>query len=85
MNWDIIVSQKAKKELKQLPDKTRKRVIEILIQMRENPYPSRTRKLSQGNGFRIRVGNYRIIYNVLIELKEIKIYHIRHRKDAYRS
>jgi len=50
-----------------------------------DPFPSSARKLRGAeNTYRLRVGNYRVIYQVEHWRSRVVIYHVRHRKDAYR-
>ena len=51
--------------------------------MEENPFTGDCKKLSGAEGYRIRVGNFRIIYTVSHEEKAICVFEIRDRKDAY--
>ena len=53
----------------------------------DNPFPEKQFKKLKGtlNTFRLRVGDYRIIYDVNETLMQIKVYRVRHRKDVYRK
>ena len=52
----------------------------------ENPFPHGVEKLSGSeNAYRIRLGDYRVVYNVFRELKLVEIQRVRHRKDVYRG
>ena len=75
----------ALKELKQLDKKIIPRIISVVESLAIDPFPSGVRKL-QGSKktYRIRTGNYRIIYEVINERVVIVIVRVRHRKDAYR-
>ena len=53
--------------------------------MAENPFPYDSKKLKANeNAYRIRVGNYRILYEVFKQNLIIKIVRVAHRKDAYK-
>lgn len=75
----------AQKELRKLPpDVIQKIFIEVDL-LSEEPFPSGCRKLvGSEQTWRIRVGNYRIIYNVFSSMLVIEIVRVAHRKDAYR-
>jgi len=61
------------------------RIINAIESLSENPFPIQFKKLRDSeSSYRIRVGDYRIIYQVDSQKKVVTIYHIRHRKDAYR-
>ena len=51
----------------------------------DNPFPRQTRTLKNSeSSYRLRIGDYRVIYQVNLQKKAIIIYHVRHRKDAYK-
>lgn len=56
--------------------------VEIL---RQQPFPKQARKPEGSEGlYRLRVGDYRIIYGVDVEAEEVLIHHVRHRREVYR-
>jgi len=60
------------------------RIIEVVDSLANNPFPPQHRKLRGGKAsYRIRVGDYRVIYQVDLEKKFVTIYHVRHRREAY--
>ena len=60
-------------------------LIDALRGLATNPRPSGCRKLSGGgNDWRIRVGDYRIIYEIADEIRIVRVNRVRHRRDAYR-
>jgi mRNA interferase RelE/StbE len=75
----------ALRELKALESTIQKRVSERMLTLASDPYPSGARKM-QGleNHFRIRVGDYRIIYRIEIGRVVVVIVRIGHRRDVYR-
>ena len=82
-SYKIEITSSAKKEVKRLDLQVIPRIIEKLKILTINPFPAGCKKLIARNGYRIRVGDYRIIYDVLEKEKVIKIYRIGHRKDIY--
>lgn len=80
----IVLSNKAQKELDKLSDKTALRISRKIYQLETNPYGLGSQKLGGGKGYRIRIGDYRVIYTVNKENKLITIIKIRHRREAYR-
>lgn len=74
----------AAKELKKLPKDIQIRIIRKIEKLIDEPYPADTKKLKNGNGrFRIRVGNYRIIYKLEDKKLVILIIKVGHRRDIY--
>lgn len=84
--YKILFAKSAEKELLNLPFAEIDKILEKIKHLASNPYPSGTKKLIGKFGlWRIRSGNYRIIYS--IEGKEliVEIIRIRHRKDSYKQ
>jgi mRNA interferase RelE/StbE len=75
----------AKKELAKLPQQIQKRIAAKIDTLLLDPYPSDSKKLKNGNGrFRIRVGDYRIIYRLEDDQLVILVIKIGHRRDVYK-
>jgi mRNA interferase RelE/StbE len=83
--YQILFTRSASKELESLPQTASWRVVEAIELLAVEPRPSGVTKL-QGpyDLWRIRVGDYRVIYSVGDRQKVIEIHRIRHRRDAYR-
>ncbi|MDZ4796908.1 MAG: type II toxin-antitoxin system RelE/ParE family toxin, partial [Bryobacteraceae bacterium] len=65
--WTIEVGGQAGRQIDKLPEPTKGRVLSALLSLEENPFPSGHKKLhGQPNWFRLRVGDYRIVYRVLL-------------------
>lgn len=74
----------AKKQLQSLPKNTQKRIDIALLSLKTNPRPSGVKKLrGKGNEWRIRVGKYRIVYEIYDEKLVIRVIEIDHRKNVY--
>ena len=82
-NYKLELTSTAQKNLKKLDTKTLKRLIPKIESLQENPFPVGAKKLVTRDAYRIRVGDYRIIYDVLEDLILVKILKIGHRKDIY--
>lgn len=84
-NYKIIVSLTAEKTLKKLPKKDLNKIIELIQTLATLPRPRGCRKLSgEEDSYRIRQGNYRIIYEIRDQTLIILILKVGHRKDIYR-
>ncbi len=85
-SYEIRWTYSAEKDLRGIDRQYIPRILESIESLSENPFPSQHRKL-QGSesSYRIRIGDYRVIYQVDLENKIIVIYHVRHRKDIYRK
>ncbi len=75
----------AARELKRLDRSVIPRIVRSIGRLAENPFPPGCRKLlGSKDTYRIRVGDYRVIYEVVAGRLIIEIIRARHRKDAYR-
>lgn len=74
----------AQKDLDRLQGKIFNKIKNEVILLANNPRPYGALKLTNDDGYRIRVGDYRIIYRINEKTKEIYIYRIKHRKEVYR-
>jgi len=85
--YSVLLEHEAEKELRQLPAKVLKRVDKRIVDLASEPWPRGNVKLKGKNaeGYRIKVGDYRILYTVDKVTKIIKIYRIKHRREAYRK
>jgi mRNA interferase RelE/StbE len=75
----------AAKEFRSLPADIKQRIGLIIDSLHKNPLPSGVRKLfGYKRLYRIRVGHYRVIYEIHDQEKLIRVTRIRHRREAYR-
>lgn len=84
-SYKIEWKRSAVKELEKLPRKTLARVIEAVDDLGHDPYPDGVRKLAGAERtYRIRVGDYRVLYSMFDDQLIIEIIRVKHRKDVYR-
>jgi mRNA interferase RelE/StbE len=81
--YSLLILKIAQKELANLPVKVYQRIRTEIIELAKNPRPYGCKKLTGRDGWRIRVGDYRILYEIDDNLQKITILHIGHRKDIY--
>jgi len=81
--YDLFVLPPAQKDLDRLEASAFLRIIRKARRLSGNPRPPGCLKLTGEEGFRIRVGDYRVLYRVDDDSKRVYIYRIKHRKDAY--
>ncbi|MFN2315976.1 MAG: type II toxin-antitoxin system RelE/ParE family toxin [Gemmatimonadales bacterium] len=83
--YRIEVSRTAEKQLRKLGVADRRRVVQALVGLGEDPHPPGSRKLSgYTDVFRIRVGVFRVLYSVEGRTLIVIILKLGHRKDVYR-
>jgi mRNA interferase RelE/StbE len=84
MTYRIIIPKLVQKQLGDLPQKQRERLISAIRLLVDEPRPSGVKKLKgYDKTYRIRVGDYRIIYKIEDQEKLILVLSSIHRKDAY--
>jgi mRNA interferase RelE/StbE len=83
MNYSLLILRRAQKELANLDKAKYERVRDAVFSLAENPRPKKCKKLVGREGWRIRVGNYHVIYEVDDVKQEITVFHIGHRRDVY--
>lgn len=83
--YEILFSRSAEKDLEKLPKSVIKRTSQAIDELAENPRPPGCKKLkgSDDNLWRIRVGDYRIVYAVNDTILIVDIRRIAHRKNVY--
>lgn len=85
MVYQVRLDRQAEKDLRSLPHAVAAKTMAALRALAEDPHPIGCRKLvGSANDWRIRIGDYRVLYEILNGLGEIHIHRIRHRKDVYR-
>jgi len=82
--YRLEVSQIAHGQVRKLPASTRERINKAIAGLDENPRPYGTRKLTAGGGYRIRVGDYRVLYKVDDAARTVTIYRVMSREDVCR-
>ncbi len=82
--YKILFKHSAVKELEDIPKKDIKKIIKRIQSLALNPRPSRAKKLSDQKRYRIRQGNYRIVYSIEDNEFTVHIYKIGHRREIYR-
>ncbi len=84
MSYRIIYSQKAEKQLKKLPRDITTNIIKALERIRVRPY-NYVRKVVGTDTYRLKVGNYRIILDIIDYQLVILVISAGHRKNIYRN
>ncbi len=85
MSWQIEISRDACKELASLHPQMQLRISKAVLALEKNPFPSGCKKLKNRDGFRIRVGDYRVLFFTDTKARQIVISAIGHRREVYRD
>jgi mRNA interferase RelE/StbE len=81
--YDIILSKTAQKQLNKLPERIAKRIVEVIEKLADEPRPHGYTKLSGVTLYRIRIGDYRVIYNIEDEILTVYIVEVGNRREIY--
>ncbi|NIM91459.1 MAG: type II toxin-antitoxin system RelE/ParE family toxin [Candidatus Aminicenantes bacterium] len=81
--YKIMLLPQAQKDLDKFRGKIFQQIKEKILSLSNNPRPPGCFKLTAEEGYRLRSGNYRIIYRADDKEKIVYLYRIRHRKEAY--
>ncbi len=85
MGHSVEFKRSARKELSNLPQDIHARVLRAVMNLSENPRPAGCKKLCAENLWRIRVGNYRVVYEILDDALVVLVITIAHRREVYRA
>jgi mRNA interferase RelE/StbE len=85
-SFSICFKPSVDKDLRRLPKNLIPRVIEKIEELKSEPFPTQAVKIPVADRlYRLRVGDYRIVYEVEVKKKIITIHYIRHRSVVYRD
>jgi mRNA interferase RelE/StbE len=80
----VLLKRSAEKELDRLPGEVHARIVARLLGLRDAPRPSNAKKLRAREAYRVRVGEYRILYTIDDTDRRVEVFSIGHRRDVYR-
>jgi mRNA interferase RelE/StbE len=83
--YRLEVSHTAHQQIRRLPMQTQERVNMAISHLAENPRSPGVKKLTAREGYRVRVGDYRILYRIDDEAKVVIIYRVMGRGEVYRG
>ena len=83
--YRVLLERAVEKDLGRLPAEVHDRVVAAMQKLAANPRPPGCRKLAgHKNDWRIRVGDYRIIYEIEDQVRVLRVNRVRHRREVYR-
>jgi mRNA interferase RelE/StbE len=84
MRYRVILPKSVQKELDRLPGDIASRILARLAGLETNPRPADVRKLKGRDAWRIRVGDYRVIYEIHDRVLQVIVITVGHRREIYR-
>ena len=82
MTYLLVVEQRLDKDTRRLPHADRKKIDQAILELASHPRPHGCKKLTDNEGYRVRVGNYRVLYTIDDQSKTIVIYRIKVRNES---
>jgi len=84
VKYEVLILRAAEKEMDKLPTALHHRLSQTLLSLGENPRPRGSRKLTGREEYRLRVGNYRILYAIDDTNLVVTVFAVGHRREVYR-
>ena len=82
--FEVRVKASAEKDLSKIPRPEQQRIASAMSALSANPRPTGCKKLVNAEFWRIRVGQYRVVYSIEDKILVIEVVRIAHRKEVYR-
>lgn len=83
-SYKVLLESRAEKDLNKLENDIRARVVARLLLLKNNPRPQGTKKLEGSkSAWRIRIGDWRAVYEINDKTREVKVYRVKHRSEGY--
>ena len=83
MNYTVILSRSARKQLERFSGETEKRILAKLSELESNPRPPGCKKLKNRDAWRVRIGDYRVIYEIHDKILQVIVVTVGHRREVY--
>jgi mRNA interferase RelE/StbE len=85
VTWQVEFSADAARQLRRLPTHIQRRISARVSALARNPFPPGSKKLvGQASGYRIRIGDYRVLYEIQKDRLVVFVVKVGHRRDVYR-
>ena len=82
--YQVLISRSAEKDLDALQERIHGKVVSKIACLRRNPRPPDCKRLQKSVGYRVRIGDYRVLYIVADDSHTVTIYAVGHRREVYR-
>lgn len=85
MTYTVTIERKAERTLSKIEARDRIRIETVIGELAHNPRPHGCTKLSGVAAYRVRVGNYRVVYTVADSVRVVNVTNVGHRRDIYKE
>ena len=82
--YELVIRPSVSKDTKDIPSRDLKNILKRIETLRDDPRPKGCVKLTGMEYYRIRQGNFRVVYEIDDQKHEVTVYKVGHRKDVYR-
>jgi mRNA interferase RelE/StbE len=83
MKYSVILSRSARKQLERFSGDTERRILAKLSELESNPRLSGCKKLKNRDAWRVRIGDYRVIYEIHDKVLQVIVVTVGHRREVY--
>ncbi|MFQ3242124.1 MAG: mRNA interferase RelE/StbE [Lentimonas sp.] len=83
--YKIVFAKRVRKDFRKIPERDATRLLSAIKLLAADPLPSHSKKLKGEELFRIRIGNYRVIYSIEDDRMIVSVVKVGHRKNVYQS
>jgi len=84
LNYRLELETRAVKELSAVAKDRRELIVAVLDDLQKQPRPPGAKKLSGVDGYRVRKGDYRVLYTIDDAARLVRVYRVGHRREVYR-
>ena len=82
--YSVVIKRSAEKEIEHLPAGIRRLVVRRILALADDPRPHGSQKLAGEDKYRIRQGDYRVVYTIEDAIVTVTVVRVAHRSDVYR-
>jgi mRNA interferase RelE/StbE len=82
--YSVLITRSAEKEIERLPAGVRRLVVRRVLALADDPRPQGSQKLTGEDKYRIRQGDYRVVYTIEDAIVTVTVVRVAHRSDVYR-
>jgi len=84
VRYSLEIKRSAEREIDRLPPGVHRRISDKILTLEDNPRPFGSHKLRGEEEYRLRVGDYRVLYIIDDKARRVFVYGVAHRREAYR-
>ncbi|MBI2872099.1 MAG: type II toxin-antitoxin system RelE/ParE family toxin [Chloroflexi bacterium] len=84
MTYEVHILRSAEREMDRLPAAVHTRITRRILALEDTPRPRAARKLGGQQAYRLRVGEYRVLYTIDDRTKAVIVFAVGHRREIYR-